>query len=134
FRAGELGGVDHSDRRAGGGIFVRADNDWRGGIFFEQRGNHGPDAIGTDFAASVPDATFGGDGEQDGLFVEILRTGGARLRDLHAGFLYEYRGDDEENQQQEDHIDQRRNVDRGGRFAGGGMAEASHAAGSFPSS
>ena len=51
--------------------------------------------------------------EEDAGLLEIARRRGLRLVDLDAGLLDERRRDDEEDQQDEDAVDHRRDVDRG---------------------
>ena len=110
----------------GGGRGIGADDD--GGVwgFLEECGNYGADSVLADFAAALPDAGFCGDGDEDGLAVEISGRSGAGFGNFYSGFLYENGGDDEEDEEEKDDIDEWGDVDGSGGFGAGGVAVSPH--------
>ena len=59
--------------------------------------------------------------------LEVFSRSGARLGDLHTRLLHEHRGNDEEDEQQEHDVNQRRDVDPAAVFSHGAVTKASHA-------
>ena len=77
------------------------------GQAFDDRG----DATDADIAATVDDFIVRGDRDQNAVFLKLYRGGCFGLVDLDAGLFDKHGGDNKEDQQNEDHIDHRREVD-----------------------
>ncbi len=61
--------------------------------------------------SAVEDLVVLSDGNQNAILLQISGVVGERPSDIHARFLHEYGSDDKEYQQNEYHIDQRRDID-----------------------
>jgi hypothetical protein len=103
--AAEFGFIDDADHDAGAGIFVDLD-DHRDVFFLGEAADEWSHTTDADFAAAMDDLAFGGDGDEDAIFLELDGGGGLGFVDFDAGFLDEGGGDDEEEQEDENHVDQ----------------------------
>jgi hypothetical protein len=67
----------------------------------------------------MDDLAFSRDGDEDAVFLQLDGGGGLRFVHFDSGFLDERGGDNEEEQEDENHVDQGRDVDLGDLFSFG---------------
>jgi hypothetical protein len=111
----QLGLVENANCIQGRGIAVGLNDDGHvvsGKQTLDGRSNAGD----SDFAPSVVDLSCWCYRDEDAVLLEVTLRSSARLVDLYSSLFNKDGRDDEEDQEDENHIDQRRDIDLAGRF------------------
>lgn len=93
-------------------VFIALDDDGHVWSFCEQRFDFAEHSLNADAFPAVVDFIVSGDGEKDGIFLKRSGTSAdIGLIDRDSGFFHENGGDNEENEENENAVNHRREVD-----------------------
>ena len=98
------------------GVFVTLDDHTHIGCFGEEGFDFSYHSLHADALAAVEDFVLRGDSKEDGIFFERTRPTHVRLVHLYPSFLNEHGGYDEEDQEDENAVDHRGEIDVHGFF------------------
>ena len=88
-------------------------------VLLGQALDDGPNAADSNILSAVNDTGIRGDGDKDAVLLQVLDRDGPGLVDFDAWLFDEHRGDDEKDQEDEYHVDERRDIDIRLLFGGG---------------